>query len=182
VGFLREHSLFVIASPCGRGNPLGGVVSAARASVGLPRRAVALLAMTRCGVQGGCGTCVLDTGTITVAVRLRDKPLTHPFCHCEPYKAWQYSPDRRGRLPMFRLDCRVAALLAMTEWGRCFRWIAASGCRPPRNDKVWDGEPSLRPAGGLRLLYCDSSMTAQQVAQMEMNWSLPWGKELSKYF
>ena len=35
---------------------------------------------------------------------------------------------------------------------------------------------------GFGLFYCDSSMTAQQVALMEMNWSLPCGNELSKYF
>ena len=40
-----------------------------------------------------------------------------PFCHCESYRAWQSSPGRCGRCP-------------------CFGWIAASGCRPPRNDKV----------------------------------------------
>jgi hypothetical protein len=48
-----NFSLFVIASPSGRGNPLGGAVSAVRASAGLPRRAVALLAMTRCGLRRG---------------------------------------------------------------------------------------------------------------------------------
>jgi hypothetical protein len=41
--------LVVIASPTGRGNPVGGVVCAAHGSAGLPRRAVALLAMTGCG-------------------------------------------------------------------------------------------------------------------------------------
>ncbi len=62
---------------------------------------------------------------------------------------------------MFRLDCRAACAL--------------------HNDKVvgWRVIPVQR---GLGLLYCDSSMTAQQVALMEMNWSLPWGNELSKYF
>ena len=45
-----NFSLFVIASPTGRGNPVRGVVGVARASAGLPRRAVALLAMTRWGV------------------------------------------------------------------------------------------------------------------------------------
>jgi hypothetical protein len=33
-----EHSLFVIASPTGRGNPVRIVVSAAHVSAGLPRR------------------------------------------------------------------------------------------------------------------------------------------------
>jgi hypothetical protein len=89
--------------------------------------------------------------------------LTSPFfCHCEPYRAWQSSRRRRGRCP-------------------CFGWIAASGCRPPRNDNVW--RLTVTPVTrGFGLFYCDSSMTAQQVALMEMNWSLPWGKELSKYF
>jgi hypothetical protein len=84
------------------------------------------------------------------------------FCHCEPLGAWQSSRGRRGRYP-------------------CFGWIATSGCRPPRNDNV--RRATVTPVTrGFGLLYCDSSMTAQQVALMEMNWSFPWGNELSKYF
>jgi hypothetical protein len=124
-----NFSLFVIASPSGRGNPLGGAVSAVRASAGLPRRAVALLAMTRCGLRRG------DKGGEARAFGGREKEFSErkegfggqksfsggrkilsgalashldeeercfnglkrlsramfPFCHCEPYRAWQSS-------------------------------------------------------------------------------------------
>ncbi len=90
---------------------------------------------------------------------------TLPFCHCEPLWAWQSSPisSRALRCP-------------------CFGWIAASGCRPPRNDNVVRRTVTPVSLGVSGYSIRESSMTAQQVALMEMNWSLPWGNELSKYF
>jgi hypothetical protein len=102
---MLAYHFFVIASPTGRGNPDGEVVSAAHSSAGLPRfdnarlSVLSLRALPGVAIQSGA-SCAL---------------------------------------PMLRLDCHVGtlSLLAMTRCGGWFGWIAASGCRPPRNDRVW---------------------------------------------
>ena len=70
----------VIASPLGRGNPVGVVMRDARAmrelhyaSAGLPRQADAFLAMTKV-------KRVRRNGTLPVFGRIP------PRCHCEPVK------------------------------------------------------------------------------------------------